>query len=111
MINNRLNGCKYCVAAQTTLSQMAGENGDIIGALRKNTPIADAKLEARCRVAIAINKSRGWPSQKQLNALVAAGHMRQSLFEVILGTALKFLSDYTNHAAHTALDDTFNANH
>ena len=99
------------MTAQTTLSQIAGENGDIIGALRRNTPIADAKLEARRRFAIAINKSRGWPSQKQLNALMAAGHMRQSVLEVILGTALKVLSDYTNHAAHTALDDAFEANH
>jgi hypothetical protein len=59
MINNRLNGCKYCMAAQTTLSQMAGVTGDIIGALRKNTPIADAKLEALRQFAIAIKqKSR-----------------------------------------------------
>ncbi|WP_238939277.1 carboxymuconolactone decarboxylase family protein [Sulfitobacter geojensis] len=111
MTNNRLNGCKYCMAAHTTLSQMAGVNGDVIDALRRNTPIADAKLEALRQFAITNNESRDWPSQKQLNALMTAGHMRQSVLEVILGTALKVLSDHTNHAAHTALDDAFEANH
>ncbi|WP_235602427.1 carboxymuconolactone decarboxylase family protein [Sulfitobacter geojensis] len=111
MTNNRLNGCKYCMAAQTTLSRMAGVNGDIIDALRRNTPIADAKLEALRQFAITNNESRGWPSQKQLNALMTAGYSRQSVLEVILGTALKVLSNYTNHVADTALDGAFEANH
>ena len=90
---------------------MAGVNGDIIDALRRNTPIADAKLEALRQFAITNNESRGWLSQKQLNALMTAGYSRQSVLEVILGTALKVLSNYTNHAADTALDDAFEANH
>ena len=110
MTNNRLNGCKYCMAAHTTLSQMAGVNGDIIEALRKNMPIADAKLEALRQFAIAINESRGWPSQAQLDAFMAAGYGRQTVLEVILGTALKVLSNYTNHVADTDLDDAFKAN-
>lgn len=44
MTNNRLNGCKYCMAAHTTLSQMAGVDSDIIEALRNDTPIADTRL-------------------------------------------------------------------
>lgn len=46
MTNNRLNGCKYCMAAHTTLSQMAGVADDIVDALRNDTAIADTKLEA-----------------------------------------------------------------
>lgn len=110
MTNNRLNGCKYCMAAHTTLSQMAGVDGDIIDALRKNTPIADAKLEALRQFAIAINESRGWPSEAQLDVFMAAGYSRQTVLEVILGTALKVLSNYTNHVAETELDDAFKAN-
>jgi len=110
MTNNRLNGCKYCMAAHTTLSQMAGVDGDIIDALRKNTPIADAKLEALRQFTIAINESRGWPSDAQLDAFMAAGYAPQNVLEVILGTALKILSNYTNHVAETDLDDAFKAN-
>ena len=110
MTNNRLNGCKYCMAAHTTLSQMAGVDRDIIEALRNDTPIADTRLEALRQFSIAVNESRGWPSDAQLESLLAAGYTRQTVLEVILGTALKVLSNYTNHVADTDLDDAFTAN-
>ena len=44
MTNNRLNGCDYCMAAHSTISQMKGVPSDVITALRDNTPIADTKL-------------------------------------------------------------------
>ena len=110
MTNNRLNGCKYCMAAHTTLSQMGGVSEDVIEALRNDTPIADRKLEALRQFAIVINESRGWPSDTEITALLEAGYTRQTVLEVILGTALKTLSNYTNHIAETELDPAFVAN-
>jgi uncharacterized peroxidase-related enzyme len=110
MTNNRLNGCNYCMAAHTTLSQMGGVSDDVIEALRNNTPIADRRLEALRQFAIAINESRGWPTDGQINAFLSAGYSRQTVMEVILGTALKVLSNYTNHVAETNLDDAFAQN-
>lgn len=110
MTNNRLNGCKYCMAAHTTLSQMGGVAPDVIEALRNDTPIADPKLEALRQFAIVINESRGWPSADELKAFTAAGYSAQTALEVVLGTALKVLSNYTNHMAETELDAAFVAN-
>ena len=110
MTNNRLNGCEYCMAAHTTLSQMAGVDDDIVDALRNDTAIADTKLEALRQFAIAVNESRGWPSDAQSDALMAAGYTPRTVLEVILGTALKVLSNYTNHVADTELNDAFRAN-
>ena len=110
MTNNRLNGCQYCMAAHTTLSQMAGVSDDVVTALRNNTPIQDKKLEALRQFSIAINKSRGWPTDLQISAFLSAGYSRQSVLEVVLGTALKVLSNYTNHVAQTELDSAFKAN-
>lgn len=107
MTNNRLNGCVYCMAAHTMLSKMGGVPADVIEALRNDTPIADAKLEALRQFAIVINQSRGWPSDGQIEALLAAGYSRQTVLEVILGTAVKTLSNYTNHVASTELDSAF----
>lgn len=107
MTNNRLNGCAYCMAAHTTLSQMAGVAGEVINALRNDTPIADSKLEALRQFAMQINETRGWPSDAQIEAFLAAGYTRQTVLEVILGTALKTLSNYTNHIAETDLDTAF----
>ena len=98
------------MAAHTTLSQIGGVSIDVIAALRNDTPIADPKLEALRQFAIAINESRGWPTDGQINAFLLAGYSRQTVMEVILGTALKVLSNYTNHVAETNLDDAFAQN-
>ena len=110
MTNNRLNGCTYCMAAHTTLSQIGKVPGDVIEALRAGTPIADNKLEALRQFAIVINETRGWPSEDAVNAFLSAGYSKQAILEVILGTALKVMSNYTNHIAETSLDKAFAAN-
>jgi len=110
MTNNRLNGCKYCMAAHTSISQMSGVNEDVIEALRANTAINNPKLEALRLFTAVINKSRGWPSEVQVAAFISAGYSQQNVLEVILGTSLKTMSNYTNHIAETKLDDAFAAN-
>lgn len=110
MTNNRLNGCEYCMAAHTTLSQMGGVNAEIIEALRNNTPIANSKLEALRQLTSALFGSRGWLSNTQIEEFLAVGYTRQTILEVILGTALKTLSNYTNHIAETDLDVAFEPN-
>ncbi|PWQ97889.1 carboxymuconolactone decarboxylase family protein [Leucothrix arctica] len=110
LTNNRLNGCTYCMAAHTTLSQMGGVDDVVIEALRTNTPIADAKLEALRTFAAVMNESRGWPEAAQLEAFFAAGYKQQHVLEVIVATSLKVMSNYTNHIAETELDDAFAKN-
>ncbi len=110
MTNNRLNGCTYCMAAHTSLSQMAKVPNDVIEALRNGTSIADAKLEALRVFAARVNETRGWVEQTDLDAFFAAGYTKQTVLEVILGTSLKVMSNYTNHVAQTPVDAAFKAN-
>ncbi len=110
MTNNRLNGCTYCMAAHTTLSQMGGVADDVIEALRAGTPIADARLEALRQFSIVINETRGYPTDAQISAFLEAGFTKQNLLEILVGTSLKVLSNYTNHLAHTPLDAAFEPN-
>ncbi|MEM9530572.1 MAG: carboxymuconolactone decarboxylase family protein [Pseudomonadota bacterium] len=110
MTNNRLNGCTYCMAAHTTISQGAKVPGDVIKALRSGGPIADAKLEALRQFTIAVNEKRGWVDQDDLDAFLAAGYTKQTVLEVVLGTSLKVMSNYTNHIADTPVDSVFQAN-
>ncbi len=110
MSNNVLNGCKYCMAAHTTIAQGQGVPDDVIAALRDNTPIADAKLEALRQFSQVINISRGNPRAVDTKAFLAAGYSEANILEVILGTALKVMSNYTNHVAKTPVDDNFAGN-
>lgn len=110
MTSNRLNGCAYCMAAHTSISQMSGVPEDVVTALRNNTPIADDKLEALRQFTIVIVESRGWPNEDQVNTFLDAGYTGQNILEVILGTAMKVMSNYTNHIVNTPLDDAFMPN-
>ena len=110
MSNNRLNGCSYCMAAHTTISQGAKVPADVIESLRTGTAIADPKLEALRQFSVSINEKRGWVEPSEINDLVAAGYSQQTALEVIVGTALKVMSTYTNHQVETPLDAAFQAN-
>jgi len=99
LTNNRLDGCTYCMAAHMTASQLAKVRTDVKEALRNNTPIADPKHEALRTFTAVINETRGWPTQAQVDAFLAAGYTRQTVLEVIVGTSLTVLSNYTNHFA------------
>ena len=110
MSNNLLNGCKYCMAAHTTIAQGAGVPDDIIKALRTNAVISDPKLEALRQFSLSMNATRGNPDKAQVEAFLAAGYTEQNILEVILGTAMKTLSNYTNHVSETPVDDAFSDN-
>ncbi|MEP3277682.1 MAG: carboxymuconolactone decarboxylase family protein [Stappiaceae bacterium] len=110
MTNNVLNNCTYCMAAHTTIAQMKKVPADVIEALRNDTPLADAKLEALRAFSAAINKKRGFADQADLDAFLAAGYTKANILEVIVGTGLKVMSNYTNHIAQTPIDDAFQAN-
>lgn len=110
MTNNRLNGCTYCMAAHTTISQGANVPADVIEALREGTAIADPKLEALRKFTVTVNETRGWVNNEALDELIAAGYTKQTVLEVILGTSLKVMSNYTNHIAQTPIDAPFKTN-
>mgnify|MGYP003382060327 CR=1 FL=1 len=110
MTNNRLNGCTYCMAAHTSIMQGAKVPEDVITSLRDGTPIADPKLEALRVFAEKVNVNRGWVEDEDIEALLAAGYTKQTVFDVIVGTAFKVLSNYTNHVAQTPLDKAFAKN-
>ncbi len=110
MTNNRLNGCTYCMAAHTSIMQGLKVPQDVIESLRDGTPIADPKLEALRVFAEQVNQKRGWVDDSDIDALLAAGYTQQTVLDVIVGTAYKVLSNYTNHIADTPLDKPFAKN-
>lgn len=107
MTNNRLNGCTYCMAAHTAVSKASGVDDDVIEALRSGSPMNDSKLEALRTFSIIINETRGRPSDEQIEAFLAAGYTKQTVLEVIVGTSLKVLSNYTTPIVKPKLDDMF----
>ena len=50
---------------------------------------------------------RGWLSAEDVGNFIAAGYSQAQILEVVLGVAMKTISNYTNHIAGTELDAAF----
>lgn len=104
------NGCHYCVAAHTTVTQAQGLDQAVIAAVRAGGPIADARLEALRAFTVAVVRERGWVSDAEVTRILDAGWTRANVLEVVLGVGLKTISNYVNHIAGTPMDAAFQAN-
>lgn len=101
------NGCDYCMAAHSAVAAMAQTPPATIQALRDGKPPADAKTAALVAFARAVVQQRGWVTEDALTAFLIAGYTRAQVLDIIVITALKTISNYTNHLAKTPLDAAF----
>lgn len=101
------NGCTYCVAAHSTVADMAKVPTEITDALRAGQPLPDPKLDALAVFTTAIVETRGLPTEDQVSAFLAAGFTETDILQVVLAVAVKTISNYTNHLFHTPVDEVF----
>ncbi|MEI7294838.1 carboxymuconolactone decarboxylase family protein [Paraburkholderia tropica] len=104
LTSNFENDCHYCMAGHSTLAKMIKMDPAVIDALRAGTELPDAKLEALHRFTTVVVRERGFATDADIDAILAAGYTRRNVFEVILGVATKVMSNYTNHIVHTPYD-------
>ena len=107
---SRENGCTYCVAAHTTVSQMTKVDADIVTALRDGTPLACSKHEALRTFTNTLVNKRGHSNQQDLEAFYSAGYSQKNALAVILGVSMKTLTNYTNNVLSPELDAAFQPN-
>jgi uncharacterized peroxidase-related enzyme len=103
---NLANQCHYCVPAHSALAGLAGL-GEVDRALRSGAPLGDARLESLRAFTHALVSKRGAPSEADLAAFERAGYGHAAMLDVLLGVAMKTLSNYVNHVAHTPIDAMF----
>ncbi|AEE19611.1 AhpD family alkylhydroperoxidase [Dokdonia sp. Hel_I_63] len=101
------HACHYCVPAHTGIAKMMKVDDAIIEALRNETPLEDAKLEALRTFTLSLTRNRGNVSQEDLTAFYAAGYGERQVLDIILGLSQKVISNYTNHIANTPVDAAF----
>lgn len=104
------NGCPYCMAAHTTLAKQEGVSDDVLENLRKGEPLNDKKLEALRQYTKGILDNEGHPGDEAKQEFIKQGYGPQQALEIVLGIAMKTLSNYTNHLAHTQIDKEFEDN-
>ena len=104
------NGCEFCVAAHSFLARnVAKLNEEDLQALRDNRDLPTARLQSLAQLTRRVVRERGWVTETEVAAFIAAGFSQANVLEIVLGVAMKTLSNYANHVLHTPLDQAFEA--
>ncbi|MEO0718107.1 MAG: carboxymuconolactone decarboxylase family protein [Pseudomonadota bacterium] len=103
-VANVENGCSYCRPWHAFLSKLAKMDPEDVLRLRDGQPLSDPRLEALRVFTKAVLDQRGYVSDAEFAAFMAAGYTRQQGLEVVLGLAIKVMSNYANALAGTPLD-------
>ncbi|MBC3870851.1 carboxymuconolactone decarboxylase family protein [Undibacterium oligocarboniphilum] len=105
---SQVNGCSYCTAAHSMIAdKVSGVPGDVLSAIRQGTPIPNHKLSALYALTQEMVRTNGRPADEKVTAFLDAGYQEQHILYIILAIAVKVLSNYSNHAFGTQVDDRF----
>jgi alkylhydroperoxidase family enzyme len=101
------HACHYCVPAHTGIAKNMNVDDKITDALRNETPLPTDRLEALRDFTLSVVRGRGNVDESAVEEFLKAGFTKRQILEIILGTAQKVMSNYTNHLAKTPVDKPF----
>lgn len=103
-----VNDCAYCVAAHSTVAKgMLKVPTGVVAAVRAGQPVADVKLNALVNLTRELVQSRGHVTPATIQSFINAGYRNDQIGEVLIGVALKTISNYTHHLSPVEIDAAF----
>ena len=103
-----VNECSYCTAAHSTIAKgMLKVPADVVAAIRAGHPVADAKLDALVNLTREFVLERGRVAPATIQSFLDAGYHNEQIGEVLIGVAMKTLSNYTHHISPVEIDAPF----
>ena len=104
------NGCTYCMAAHSMIADKVSKvPPQVLQPIRDGRPIPDARLAALFQLTSEMVRTQGRPSAATVRAFLDAGFEEKKLLYVVLALAVKTLSNFSNHALATEVDERFAA--
>ena len=104
------NGCRYCTAAHSTVAKgMLHVSPEIVAAIREGKTIPDAKIDALSNLTREIVRERGHVSPETIQAFLDAGYKKDQVMELLMGVALKTVSNYLDAIQPAEIDAPFAA--
>ena len=102
------NNCDYCAAAHSTIAKGPLHTPvEVVTAIRNSTPVPDRKLNALVTLVKELVRQRGYPKYETVQNFMAAGYKKEQVMELLLGIALKTISNYLDHISPVPLDPAF----
>lgn len=107
LTTSALNGCGYCKTVHTALGRMAEFDAATLQAIIAFEPLQDKKLNALRDFTHQVVEQKGWVDEADVRKFLDAGYNKAQVFEVIMGVAMKTLTNYSNHLTGTEPNDEF----
>jgi uncharacterized peroxidase-related enzyme len=105
-----VNKCKYCIAEHSTIAKgWLRTPADVVAAIRNNTTVPDPKLDALVTLVKELVRERGYARPETIRNFIAAGYTKEQVMELLLGIALKTISNYLDHLSPAPVDQAFAA--
>lgn len=99
------NNCNYCAATHSQIAKaLLRTPAEVIAAIRNDAPVPDEKLNALVSLVRELVRERGHAKEKTIEKFLAAGYKKEQVMELLLGIALKTISNYLDHISPTPLD-------
>lgn len=104
------NHCNYCAATHSTLlKDLLHTPSEVVAAVRDDLHIPDAKLNALVTLVKELVRERGYAKDETIREFLAAGYKKEQVMELLLGIALKTISNYLCHISPSPVDKVFAA--
>jgi uncharacterized peroxidase-related enzyme len=92
------NESDYCIAIHSKVVKAKEKApAEWIAAIRGGTQVPDPKLDALVNLTKEIVRERGYVHRETVDQFLAAGYQKEQVVEILLGVALKTISNYLNH--------------
>ena len=101
------NRCRYCIAAHATALKGLQVDPQYIQAVRNRVSLGEQRLDALVTLTRELVAERGFVAPETQRRFVAAGFDEVALMEVLIGVALKIMSNYLDNLTPIAIDAAF----
>lgn len=101
------NGCVYCVAGHTLMSQGLDIADDVVHAMRNKQFISNPRYAALREMVGALIHHRGRISETTMTNFLDQGYSKAQFFELVLGVSVKTFTNYVSNALTLPLDEAF----
>jgi uncharacterized peroxidase-related enzyme len=98
------NACTYCETAHAAAASMLKVDPAVIDAIRHVRPVPDGKIAALAGLTRELVTSRGHATDSTIDVFLAAGYTGPQILEVLVGIALKTISNYLDHISPVEVD-------
>ncbi len=99
----------YCVAGHSTVAKRIGMPPETISAVRQGRQLADKRYQGLVDFTRALVRNRGHVADNDRASLEASGFGNEQIFEIIVGAALKTITNYVGSVFDLPLDVQFQA--